>query len=128
MYWTTPSGTRYQTGSPSATRARQSVELIAIAGTSWSVTRCSGSPLSDSSCPGRVTPMKCASSQRCSASFHERISARASAPVMKNSSSSGRSARMSRRVSIVNVGPGRSMSTLLTVKRGLEAVAMTVMR
>ena len=35
--------------------------------------------------------MKCASSQRCSASFHERISARASAPVMKNSSSSGRS-------------------------------------
>src|SRR6476469_2962984 len=128
MYWTTPSGTRYQTGAPSATRARQSVELIAMAGTSCSVTRSSGSPLSDSSWPGRVTPMKWASSKRCSASFQDRISARASAPVMKNSSSSGRSVLMSRRVSIVNVGPGRSMSTLLTVKRGLEAVAMTVMR
>ena len=72
--------------------------------------------------------MKWASSNRRSASFHERISASASAPVMKNSSSSGRSALMSRRVSIVYVGPGRSMSTRLTVKRGLEAVAMTVMR
>ena len=32
MYWTTPSGTRYQTGIPRATRSRQSVELIASAG------------------------------------------------------------------------------------------------
>ena len=29
---------------------------------------------------------------------------------------------------MVYVGPGRSMSTRLTVKRGLLAVAMTVMR
>src|SRR4051812_7263990 len=33
MYCTTPSGTRYQTGSPPATRARQADEEIAIAGT-----------------------------------------------------------------------------------------------
>ena len=31
MYWTTPSGTRYQTGSPFARRSRHSVELIASA-------------------------------------------------------------------------------------------------
>lgn len=31
-------------------------------------------------------------------------------------------------VSIVYVGPGRSMSTRLTENRGLEAVAMTVIR
>ncbi len=52
MYWTTPSGTRYQTGSPSATRARQSVELIAIAGTSWSVTRSLGQSLVGQLVPG----------------------------------------------------------------------------
>lgn len=34
MYCTTPSGTRYQTGIPAATRLRQSVDEIAIAGTS----------------------------------------------------------------------------------------------
>ena len=34
MYCTTPSGTRYQTGLPAATRSRQSVEEIAIAGIS----------------------------------------------------------------------------------------------
>jgi hypothetical protein len=38
MYCTTPSGTRYQTGSPAATRSRQPVELMASAGTSSSVT------------------------------------------------------------------------------------------
>ena len=52
----------------------------------------------------------------------------ASAPVMKNSSASGRCVRRSRNVSIVYVGPGRSMSTRLTVKRGLAAVAITVIR
>src|SRR5450759_563015 len=55
MYCTTPSGTRYQTGSPSATRERQSVELIAMAGTSCSVTR-PGHVLSDIGLPAdRVT-------------------------------------------------------------------------
>ena len=58
MYCTTPSGTRYQTGSPRATRSRQSVELIAMAGTYWRSTRSAGRPDSDSSYPGRVTPMK----------------------------------------------------------------------
>src|SRR5699024_9617935 len=37
MYCTTPSGTRYQTGRPSAARLRQSVEEMAMAGMS---TRC----------------------------------------------------------------------------------------
>ena len=49
MYWTTPSGTRYQTGSPAWTRSRQSVELIAMAGTSIRSTRSAGRPDSDSS-------------------------------------------------------------------------------
>ena len=128
MYWTTPSGTRYQTGSWDLTRARQSVELIAMAGTSMRVTWSSGSPLSERTWPGRVTPMKCASSHSRPASFQWMISARASAPVMKNSYVSGRWVCRSRRVSIVYVGPGRSMSTRLTVKRGFDAVAMTVMR
>ena len=59
MYWTTPSGTRYQTGSPRATRSRQSVELIASAGISTSVSRSAGSPVRDSASsrwPGRVQP------------------------------------------------------------------------
>ena len=43
MYWTTPSGTRYQTGAPLRTRSRQSVDEIASAGTSTSVTEPSGS-------------------------------------------------------------------------------------
>ncbi len=38
MYWTTPSGTRYQTGWPRPTRCRQSVEEIAMAGTSTRLT------------------------------------------------------------------------------------------
>ena len=128
MYCTTPSGTRYQTGQPPATRSRQSVELIAMAGTSCKVTRCRGRPWSLSSCPGRVTPTNWASSQSSSTSFQDRICARASAPVMKNSSASGRCALRSRSVSIVYVGPCRSMSTRLTVNRGLDAVAITVMR
>ena len=32
MYWTTPSGTRYQTGSPATTRFRQSVEETSLEG------------------------------------------------------------------------------------------------
>ena len=52
----------------------------------------------------------------------------ASAPVMKNSSADGRCFFTSRRVSIVYVGPGRSMSTRLTENRGFEAVAITVIR
>ena len=42
MYWTTPSGTRYQTGSPRCLRLRQSVELMASAGISTMVTRSEG--------------------------------------------------------------------------------------
>jgi hypothetical protein len=49
MYCTTPSGTRYHTGLPSATRRRQSVEEIAIAGTSTRVTTPSGRWSSSSS-------------------------------------------------------------------------------
>src|SRR5690625_7323935 len=90
MYWTTPSGTRYQTGTPAATRLRQSVELIAMAGTSISVTPSSGNPELSSSWPGRVTPMKWASSKICSVFFQVRIDCRASAPVMKNRSEIGR--------------------------------------
>ena len=42
MYWTTPSGTRYQTGSPRRCRSRQSVEEIASAGISTIVTLSDG--------------------------------------------------------------------------------------
>ena len=72
--------------------------------------------------------MKWARSNSCWLSRQLTIWASASAPVMKNSSASGRCRRRSVRVSIVYVGPPRSMSTRLTEKRGLEAVAMTVMR
>ena len=44
MYWTTPSGTRYQTGSPRCLRSRQSVDEIASAGISTMVTRSDGMP------------------------------------------------------------------------------------
>ena len=128
MYWTTPSGTRYHTGKPRRVRSRQSVDEIASAGTSSKLTSCSGNPETDSTCPGRLTATKCASDQSSSTSFHYRIWAMASAPEMKNRSASGRSARMSRSVSIVYVGFLRSMSTRLTVNRGLDAVAITVMR
>ena len=46
MYCTTPSGTRYQTGSPLARRSRHSVEEIASAGISRIVTRSCGIPCS----------------------------------------------------------------------------------
>ena len=49
MYCTTPSGTRYQTGRPAATRSRQPLDEIAIAGTSSSVTESVGRCASDSS-------------------------------------------------------------------------------
>ena len=42
MYCTTPSGTRYHTGSPRRLRVRQSVEEIASAGISTMVTRSAG--------------------------------------------------------------------------------------
>src|SRR5690625_1224813 len=84
MCWTTPSGTRYHTGRPALTRFRQSVDEIAIAGISTSDTPLLGKPLSDNSCPGRVTPTKCAKGQSSSAFFHVRICARASAPVITN--------------------------------------------
>ena len=93
MYWTTPSGTRYQTGSPAATRSRQSVEQIASAGTSTRLTASAGQVRRRRArSPGRVTPTKWASSNSSSASCQDRIWASASAPVMKNSSASGRCA------------------------------------
>ena len=102
MYWTTPSGTRYQTGRPAWTRSRQSVDEIDSAGTSISVTRSSGSPTLRSWWPGRVTPTKWASSASASVSFQVRIWANASAPVMKNrSTDSPRWRRRSSRVSMV---------------------------
>src|SRR5450756_3170360 len=52
MYWTTPSGTRYQTGSPAATRFRHSLLDIASAGISTRETFPSGSPAPVSRCPG----------------------------------------------------------------------------
>ena len=101
MYCTTPSGTRYQTGIPRPTRSRQSVELIARAGTSTRLTTPSGRCASARWKPGRVTPMKWASSNSCWLSRQLTIWARASAPVMKNSSASGRCRRRSVSVSIV---------------------------
>src|SRR5262249_52997075 len=86
MYWTTPSGTRYHTGSPRMLRRRTSVELIANAGTSTIVTRSWGIFPSVSGSivkPGRVQPTNCARSKSSSASRQVKISARASAPVMK---------------------------------------------
>ena len=52
MYWTTPSGTRYQTGLPSSTRVRQSVEEDRHGGTSSSDTDSCGRPGSDRVVPG----------------------------------------------------------------------------
>ena len=93
MYWTTPSGTKYHTGNPRRTLSRQSVDEIASAGTSNKLTSCSGNPETDSTCPGRLTATKCASSHSSATSFQERIWAIASAPVMKYRSASGRSAQ-----------------------------------
>jgi hypothetical protein len=129
MYWTMPSGTRYHTGSPRRTRSRHAVEEMASAGISTSEALPSGSPGSVSVCPGRVQPTKWAISTSSSASRQEKIWPSASAPVMKKKSTSPpRSSRRSLSVSTVYVGPPRSMSTRLTEKRGLEAVAMTVIR
>ena len=86
MYWTTPSGTRYQTGSPRRVRGRHSVEEIASAGTSTIVTRSAGiaaSVCGSISWPGRVQPTNWASSNSSSASLQVKMSASASAPVMK---------------------------------------------
>ena len=129
MYWTTPSGTRYQTGMPRPTRSRQSVEEIASAGTSTRLTAPVGRWPSARVKPGRVTPMKWASSnssslsrqlriwlQRVGAGDEEQVGVRAAARA-------GRAAcRWCRS------GPPRSMSTRLTENRGLDAVAMTVIR
>src|SRR5699024_11581610 len=55
-YCTTPSGTKYQIGSPAATRSRQSVDEIASAGISTIVIRSLGRPsvlFSLNSWPGR---------------------------------------------------------------------------
>src|SRR5215213_1460561 len=131
MYWTTPSGTRYHTGSPRPVRARQSVELMARAGISTRVTRSRGIDsrvVRSMEYPGRVQPTKCASANSSTDERQPRMSASASAPVMKNRSASGWSAARSVRVSIVYVGPPRSRSTRDTVKRGFEAVATTVIR
>ena len=86
MYCTMPSGTRYQIGSCSPTRSRQSVEEIASAGTSINVILSGGSWAITGECssiPGRVQPTKCARSKSASASRQVRIWAMASAPVMK---------------------------------------------
>jgi len=129
MYCTMPSGTRYQIGSPLATRARHAVDEMVSAGTSIRLTFPSGRPSTLSRCPGRVTPTKCARLNSSSTSRQDMIRASASAPVMKNSrSAASREARRSRSVSMVYVGPGRSMSTRLTVNCGFEAVAITVIR
>src|SRR5690606_2858606 len=101
MYCTTPSGTRYQPGLSATTRARQSVEEIAMAGISSSEYSPGGSSAVSMSWPGRVTPTKWASCHSSSASFHCRIWLSASAPVMKKSSASGCCRRRSRSVSIV---------------------------
>jgi hypothetical protein len=47
---------------------------------------------------------------------------------MKYRSASGIALARSRRVSMVYVGPARSMSTRETQNRGFEAVAITVIR
>src|SRR5450756_1469062 len=81
--------------------ARQSVDEIARAGTSSVLTAPSGMPAVDRVCPGRLTATRCAISHSKSASFQDRICSMASAPLMKNRSAPGRSARSSRSVSTV---------------------------
>src|SRR5699024_5377044 len=108
MYCTTPSGTRYQTGRDRDARSRHSVEDIANAGTSTTLTVSAGRPRSFSSrrptsrsYPGRVTPTNLASSNNSSQRCQVRMVEIASAPVMKYRSASGCCARRSRRVSAV---------------------------
>ncbi len=127
MYWTTPSGDEVPDRLAVPRRARQSVELIAIAAPPER-DPLPGQPLVGQLVPGPGDPDEVRELPEVLGVLPREDLGEGVGAVMKNSSSSGRSARMSRRVSIVNVGPGRSMSTLLTVKRGLEAVAMTVMR
>ena len=109
MYCTTPSGTRYQTGSPLWARARHSVDEIARAGISRIVTRSDGRPSSvDASIgvPGLVQPTKWASSNTCAASCQVRIWASASAPVMKKNSEFGLPLRRSRKALLPDDLPG----------------------
>ena len=73
-------------GSPWAARVRQSVEEMVSAGISRTVTRSDGIPSSaagSSSYPGRVQPTNYASSNSLAASRQVKMSASASAPVMK---------------------------------------------
>ncbi len=130
MYWTTPSGTRYQTGWPAATRLRQSVDEIAIAGTWTRLTASRGRWSSERSKPGRVTPTKWASSNSSSELLpRQDLVERVGPGDEEQLRPSVRTACFSSRsVSTVYVGPSRSMSTRLTWKRGLDAVAMTVIR
>ena len=127
MYCTTPSGTRYQTGFPARTRARQSVDEIANAGTSTRVTAPSGSCIAAVTGPGHADEVRQLEQlvdvlpghdggQRVGAGDEKPLGVRLAA------------ARRSRRVSLVYVGPGRSTSTRDTVNRGLDAVAITVIR
>ena len=119
-------------GRPAATRCRMSVDEIASAGIGITLTfGCSvGAPAwnSDRSYPGLVAAMKCASDSASSGSFHWKISSIASAPVMKNSSTSPCCSRIAWSVSTVYVGPCRSISSRDTEKRGFADVAMTAIR
>src|SRR6266511_469562 len=119
-------------GRPLDTRWRMSVEEMASAGMAITLTLgCSvGAPRSnaDRSYPGLVAVMKCAIDRASSGSFHWKISSMASAPVMKNSSTSPRSSRRAWSVSTEYVGPSRSISRRDTEKRGLADVAMTAIR
>ena len=91
MYCTTPSGTRYHTGSPRPARSRHSVEEMASAGTSTRRDRVAPAGQGRRGCarpgaPRRSAPARTARRRR----RQVRIWASASAPVMKNSSTSGR--------------------------------------
>ena len=83
------------------TRSRQSVDEMARAGISSWLTSSVGRPAVLNTCPGRETATKWARSHNSSWSLQLRICAKASAPVMKNSSASGRWSSDSRSVSIV---------------------------
>ena len=105
MYCTMPSGTRYQIGWRPVTRSRQSVDEMASAGTSINVIR-SGGKFGDGRRiqldPGPRTADEVGQFEQFRTSRQVRIWASASAPVMKNrSTSSPRSARRSRSVSTV---------------------------
>ena len=113
MYWTTPSGTRYQTGMPAADPVPAVGGADRQRGHLDQAHRALGQVgVGAGGSPGRVTPTKWASSNSCSLSRQLTIWARASAPVMKNSSASGRWRRRSvqrvdrvRRAAAVDVDP-----------------------